>query len=236
MADSAAGLHFGASDKTWGDQTWGDSSAQAGNPAEHALATALRRGEDAAYEVLLRRFEDPIYNLVYRLSHNASDADDLTQEVFLKVFRCIGSFRGDSSLKTWIYRIAVNEARNHLRSFGRKRGNEVALEKESEDGIAWDEVLEDHQASPYDSACSAEFHEIVETCLREVKPVFREAVVLRDVEDMGYEEIAEILGVNIGTVKSRIVRGRQALKDLMAARLYAPQCVTAGEIAVRGAK
>ena len=107
-----------------------DGSGQA-NPdaaAEKALITSLCAGDETAYEALIERFERPVYNLVARLTDDRSDAADMAQEVFLKVFRGVGSFRGGCSLKTWVYRIAVNEARNHRRWFSRHRRKEVGIE------------------------------------------------------------------------------------------------------------
>lgn len=184
------------------------------------LLTGLRRGDEAAFEELVALYERPVYNLIYRLLPDASDAPDVVQETFLKVFRAVGSFRGQSSLKTWIYRIAVNEAHNQRRWFGRKRGQEVGLEEEiGPDGMSFQQVLEDPRESPFETVRSREMMSVVDDALAALKPDFRAAVVLRDIEDLRYEEIAEILNLNLGTVKSRILRGREALRDELEARL-----------------
>ncbi len=189
--------------------------------AQSRLIEGLRRGDDAAYEQLLALYERPVYNLVYRLLANPADAADVVQEVFLKVFRNIGSFRSQSSLKTWIYRIAVNEAHNHRRWFERKRGQEVGLEEEVSEGVHFHQVLEDNERSPFDSFANAEAQAMMEEALSSLKPAFRSAVVLRDIEELSYEEIAEILQTNLGTVKSRILRGREALREALELRLQA---------------
>lgn len=189
--------------------------------AQDRLIEGLRRGDDAAYEELLSLYEKPVYNLVFRLLANPADAPDVVQEVFLKVFRNVTTFRGQSSLKTWIYRIAVNEAHNHRRWFERKCGQEVGLEEEVSEGIHFHQVLEDHERSPFDSLANAETRAMIEDALASLKPAFRSAVVLRDVEELSYEEIAEILQANLGTVKSRILRGREALRVALEVRLQA---------------
>jgi RNA polymerase sigma-70 factor (ECF subfamily) len=179
-----------------------------------ALLEGLRAGEEWAYESLLERFQHPVYSLVQRLIDDPSEAGDVTQDVFLKVFRNIGSFRGQSSLKTWIYRIAVNEAHNRRRWFGRHRRCEVELEGE-ETGRSWLDHLSDPARNPYDLVLNQERHAAIEKALAELNPVFRTAVVLRDLEDLSYEEIADVLDISIGTVKSRILRGRESLRKAL---------------------
>jgi RNA polymerase sigma-70 factor (ECF subfamily) len=186
---------------------------------EDALIEGLRSGVEQAYETLISRFQQPIYNLVYRLLSDPTEACDVVQEVFLKVFRNIGAFRGQSSLKTWVYRIAVNEAHNHRRWFGRHRRQEVGLDREEENNRSYQEILPDPGSSPFDSVLSHERHELVEQALATMNPIFRSVVVLRDIQDLSYEEIANVLQVSLGTVKSRILRGREALREALADRL-----------------
>jgi RNA polymerase sigma-70 factor (ECF subfamily) len=191
----------------------------AGLQAEDAeLIDGLRHGVERAYEELLLRYQHPVYNLVYRLLNDPADANDVVQEVFLKIFRNIRSFRGQSSLKTWVYRIAVNEAHNHRRWFSRHRKQEVGLEREDEDR-GYQDTLSDPGPTPFDAAADKEAHGIIESALNALNPTFRAAVILRDVEDLSYEEIADVLQLNLGTVKSRIMRGREALKQALLARL-----------------
>lgn len=183
------------------------------------LVEGLRAGDEKAYEVLITDYQQPVYNLVSRLLNDPADACDVVQEVFLKVFRKIGAFRGDSSLKTWIYRIAVNEAYNYQRWFSRHRRQEVGLENEEEGNLSYFQKLSDPGRSPYDCVADGEQHALIEEALARLNPSFRTAVVLRDVEELSYEEIAEILQVALGTVKSRILRGREALRRDLAGRL-----------------
>ncbi len=186
---------------------------------DEQLAHALREGDNRAYEVLVGRFQQPVYNLVYRLMTHPGDASDVVQEVFLKVFRNIGSFRNQSSLKTWIYRIAVNEAHNHRRWFFRHRRNEVELEGSSNGMATVEDTLSDAGRSPFEYVLDRETHSLIEDALSRINPAFRAAVVLRDVEGLSYEEVAEILGISMGTVKSRILRGREALRLELTGRL-----------------
>lgn len=185
---------------------------------ERLLLEGLREGAEWAYETLIQSFQQPVYNLVCRLLWDPADACDVVQEVFLKVFRKVGSFRGESSLKTWIYRIAVNEAHNHCRWNGRHRKQEVDLES-GEDAGSFRDVLPSPDRSPYDYVLEREQHRFVEAALADLNPSFRSVLVLRDVEDLSYEEIAEILGLPLGTVKSRILRGREALRAQLEKRL-----------------
>ena len=191
-----------------------------------ALLQGLRTGDEIAYETLIHRFEQPIFNIVSRLVDDPSDAADVVQEVFLKVFRNVFAFRGEISIKTWIYRIAVNEARNQRRWFSRHRRQEVNLDT-GEPGDAYQpahqrnyqDFLPDPGRSPFELTLDAETQALIETALAEVNPKFRAALVLREIEGMSYEEIGDILEISLGTVKSRILRGRDALKKHLAGRL-----------------
>jgi RNA polymerase sigma-70 factor (ECF subfamily) len=186
---------------------------------ESALISELRAGVDAAYERLIQRFEVPVFNIVSRLMDDPADAADVVQEVFLKVFRNVASFRQDSSLKTWIYRIAVNEARNHRRWFSRHRRQEVGLEADPGETQGYQDWLPDPGRSPFEMALDHETRELIEEALAQVNPRFRAALVLREIEGLSYEEIVEILDISLGTVKSRILRGREALRKQLAGRL-----------------
>ncbi|HEU0122358.1 MAG TPA: sigma-70 family RNA polymerase sigma factor [Bryobacteraceae bacterium] len=198
------------------------------------LVERLKSCDEQAYETLLSRFQQPIYNLCYRLVNDPADAADVTQDVFLKVFRSIDHFRGQSTLKTWIYRIAVNEAYNHRRWFSRHRRQEVGLEVEDESSRPWLDSISDPARDPYELALNEERHQLIESSLREINSDFRAAVILRDLEDLSYEEIAEVLQISLGTVKSRILRGRESLRRVIAAQLD-PQTASSGMGLVSGA-
>jgi len=199
-----------------------ERTAEAGAEVEDLrLVESLRQASEHAYEELLTRFQQPVYTLALRLLNDQSEACDVVQEVFLKVFRNIGSFRGQSTLKTWIYRITVNEAHNARRWFFRHRRREVELDNNPEEARNWKEIIPDRSRSPFDEAVDREQHMMIEAALEKINPIFRDAVVLRDITDLSYEEIAEVLGVSLGTVKSRILRGREALREELAGSLKA---------------
>ena len=212
MADSSVGFQFECTTEAF--------SAPAAHEEDLALIAGLRSGEECAYETLIQRFEQPVYNLVSRLVDDPGDAADVAQEVFLKVFRKVGGFRSESSLKTWIYRIAVNEARNQRRWFMRHRGKEIGLESDS-DAQGPQDWLSDPGRSPYQTAVDQETHALIESALQKVSPNYRAAVVLREVEGLSYEEISDVLEVSLGTVKSRILRGRESLRKHLVDRLQA---------------
>ncbi len=189
------------------------TGSHAGLSEEDArILRGLRSGIEEAYEELIERYEQQLYGMTYRLLGNQMDAADVVQEVFLKIFRTVDSFRQQSSLRTWIYRIAVNEAHNHRRWFARHCRCEVSMEEERNDHATPLEYTADPGRSPYELALNNENRTIIERALGNINPVFRTAVVLRDIQNLSYEEIAEVLQVSLGTVKSRILRGREALR------------------------
>ena len=184
------------------------------------LIEGLRSGVESAYERLIAQYQQPVYNLVYRLLNDPADTCDVVQEVFVKIFRNIKAFRGHSSLKTWVYRIALNEAYNRRRWFGRHKKQEVDFGRDDASaGFSLQDTLPDSGSSPFELALSGEAQAFIEVALQALSPAFREAVVLRDVEELSYEEISDVLGINIGTVKSRILRGREALRKEVAKRM-----------------
>jgi RNA polymerase sigma-70 factor (ECF subfamily) len=179
---------------------------------EAELAMELRSGSAAAFDWLVTHYHGPVYGLVSGVLCDSSEAADVTQEVFLKAFRGIHEFRGGSSLKTWLYRIAVREALNHRRWAWRHLRQQIVID-DSTDGAYFE--IEDSGPSPFEMLASRELQQVVQHALNGVAEVFRAAVILRDLEGMSYEEVAEVLGVSVGTVKSRILRGRRALREIL---------------------
>lgn len=194
---------------------------------EAALVAELRAGSERAFAELIAQYHQPLYSLIARSLQDPADASDITQEVFIKVFRNIRTFHGDASLRTWLYRIALHEASNQRRWWKRHRKQEIAIDapccmqcEADAEGEAQPlaATLADGGISPFDQAVREELRERVEAALRQVPEAFRTVVVLREIEGFTYEEIAEILEVNLGTVKSRLTRGRAALRALLAPR------------------
>jgi RNA polymerase sigma-70 factor, ECF subfamily len=173
------------------------------------LAERHRCGDVRAFNEVYARFEEMVYNLAFRLSGNYEEAADLTQEIFLRIYRHLGSFGGRSSLKTWIFRIAVNHCRDRL---SRWRPLTQPLGDDPGEGEV---AYADPSRGPEELAVAADEGRRVAEGLAKLAPVFREAVVLRDIEGLSYEEIADVLGVRIGTVRSRIARGRDQLRVLL---------------------
>ena len=205
------------------DLTMGNvAGALALQPEEAALVAELRSGSEEAFAWLIAHYHQPIFSLLARTVRNQADAADLTQEVFVKVFRGIHGFHGESSLRTWIYRIALREASNQRRWWTRHQQHEIPIEQEMGEGdngrpVLLKDTLVDPSESPYDAALHEENRAYVEQALRRVPEPFRVALILRDIEGFSYEEVAAMQGVNLGTVKSRLVRGRAFLKVLLAA-------------------
>jgi RNA polymerase sigma-70 factor (ECF subfamily) len=182
---------------------------------EDQFLERLRRGETAAFEQFVAERTGDIYALLFRLTSDPEEARDLTQETFLRAFQGIQRFRGDADLKTWLYRIAINQARNRWRWWRRRRRDAtVSLDApigDSEQTIA--ATLKDVDAiDPEQEALAREREDQLRDALQNLKRSYREAVVLRDVEGFSYDEIAAALQINIGTVKSRLSRGRLELR------------------------
>lgn len=194
------------------------ASALANATEESSIVAELKSGSEEAYSWLIAHYHQQVYSLVYRIVSNPADAADTTQEVFLKVFRGMNHFHGESSLKTWIYRIAVHEACNSKRWWFRHKRRETSLEPvvdETSDGPSvhgLKDMLEDRGDTPFESLAHEEVRARVEEELRQIPQPYRTTVILRDIEDLSYEEIAEVTQASLGTVKSRLTRGREMLK------------------------
>jgi len=202
---------------TFGDE---DLDAVAARPADERLRAdadfveRLKSGDSLAYDTLVTRYSGQIYGLLFRLTQDAEEAADLTQDTFLQVLRSVRKFRGDSELKTWLFRIAINESRNRFRWWKRrKRESTVSLDAQPvRDGLPLNETLADSSEDPERALIRRQERERIERALNDLPLLFREAVVLCDVEGQSYQEIATLLGINIGTVKSRIARGREEMR------------------------
>jgi RNA polymerase sigma-70 factor, ECF subfamily len=199
----------------------GNIASLIGLQAEEAsIVSDLKAGSEEAFSWLIAKYHQPIFSVIARTIPDATDAADLTQDVFIKVYRGIGGFNGEASLRTWIYRIALHEASNARRWWCRHKRREVTIEPDAEEpvkgGSGLKEALVDAHDSPFDVAAQEEVRARVEEALRQVPEPFRTVVVLRDIEEFSYEEVAEILNINPGTVKSRLMRGRAHLKARLA--------------------
>ncbi|MCI0337462.1 MAG: sigma-70 family RNA polymerase sigma factor [Acidobacteria bacterium] len=189
-------------------------------PYEAVLITRLRAGQLSAFDELVEKYQSLVYALALRILGDAEDARDATQETFLKIYRHFPHFRGEASLKTWICRIAINQARSTERWWRRRhRGETTSLDAPlglngKEDNYPG-EYLASPIATPEAEALARERGRQIEVALTQLKKVFRITVILRDIEGLSYEEIAYVTGVSVGTVKSRIARGREMLRELV---------------------
>jgi RNA polymerase sigma-70 factor, ECF subfamily len=224
------------------DLTMGNlASALSLRSEEAALIAELQAGSEEAFAWLIAHYHQPIFSLLARMSHDRADAADLTQEVFVKVFRGVGRFHGESSLRTWIYRIALHEASNQRRWWMRHKQREIPIEQEMTEScsgvpVKLKEMLIDPGESPVEMAMHAENRARVEAALSLVPEPFRTTLILRDIEGFVYEEVAEIQGVNLGTVKSRLVRGRALLRTILTKSQSAEKAATPGgfEVPLKG--
>ena len=174
----------------------------------------LKFGEAEAFDTLVVRYSADIYAVLFRLTQDAEEAADLTQETFLSALKAIKNFRGEADLKTWLVRIAINESRNRFRWWKRRRREKtISLDApvgESESPLS--ETMASNFANPEEKILRREREKHLTKALRDLPVIFREAVVLCDIEGLSYEEIAVASEINIGTVKSRIARGREELR------------------------
>ena len=184
--------------------------------AETQFIERLKRGDAAAFETLVNERSGEIFGLLYRLTENVEEARDLTQETFLRAFQSIAHFRGESDLRTWIYRIAINQARNRWRWWRRRRREATVSIDAPEIGGGRLGLVATLKANtvrdPEQNTLLSEREQALKKALSSLKRVYRETVILRDIEGFAYEEIAATLEISVGTVKSRLARGRQELR------------------------
>ena len=190
--------------------------------AERRFVERLRCRDERAFNELVQLYQDRVFRLVFRMLGRRDEAEDMAQEVFVQVFKAISTFRGDAKLSTWIYRIAVNLCRNRSKYLARRK---ASAQEEYDPGLERPElnasqgVTMGESASPDQLVQGYQLEAIMHHCIRELEEDYRDLIILRDVEDLTYEEIMAITGLAEGTVKSRIHRARNALKAKLARRL-----------------
>ncbi len=180
---------------------------------ENELIHRCQKGDLAAFDDLVRLYEKKVYNLAYRMSGNHDDANDLSQEAFLRVFQSLKDFRGQSSFSTWLYRVVSNVCLDELRQRGRRPTISIDEPVSSDKGETMQRQLADTAPPPDELAERREVREVVQSCIEELSEEYRVVIVLRDLQDLSYQEIAEVLDCSLGTVKSRLNRARLALKE-----------------------
>ena len=185
-----------------------------------ALVQRYNAGDDAAFVEIMERYRAKIFTVTLGLLRNHADAEEITQDTFIRAHRGLARFRGDSSLATWLYRIAVNLARNrYWYFFRRRRQDSLSLDCElgAENTGTFSDLVADTAQDPAQEAATGEFTKLVNACMEQLEARHREILTLRNVLNRSYDEIAQTLGINVGTVKSRIARARENLRTLIAA-------------------
>ena len=189
-------------------------SASVCSAVEIEFIEKLKNGDVEAFDMFVTRYANDIFALLFRITEDAEEAGDLTQETFFSALKAIKKFRSEADLKTWLFRIAINESRNRFRWWKRRRREKtVSLDAPiGESHVTLGETFESNFANPEEKILQRERENVLSKALRDLPEIFREAIVLCDIEGLSYEEIAAVLEINIGTVKSRIARGREELR------------------------
>ncbi len=178
----------------------------------------LKAGDPESFNTLVDRFGGHVYGLLLRITRDPEEAQDLTQETFLRALKGIKKFRGESGIRTWLFRIAINQSRNRFRWWKRRKKSKTDSidAKKGDSEITIGEGLSDNTPDPLANVMMAERKQMLLKAIGELPDAYREAVVLCDIEGLSYEEIAEVLEIGMGTVKSRIARGRRELRTKLA--------------------
>ena len=189
---------------------------------DEELVARVQRGEKNAFDLLVRKYQHRIVKLVGRYVRNPDDALDVAQEAFIKAYRALPSFRGDSAFYTWLYRIGINTAKNYLVAQGRRAPTVTEMDNEEAEDIEVGEQLKDMN-TPEQQMMTRQIAETVNSTLLKLPEELRTAITLREIDGLSYEEIAQIMNCPIGTVRSRIFRAREAIADQLRPQLDTPK-------------
>ena len=179
---------------------------------DHSLVQRVQRGDKVAFEMLFTKYQRRVSRLVSRFVRSDAEVEDIVQESFIKAYRALGSFRGDSAFYTWLYRIAVNTAKNYLVAASKRPISLTQFEKNDDEDFEEDHFMSD-AATPESELITKQIAETVNKTMNELPADLREAIMLREIEGMSYEDIADSMGCPIGTVRSRIFRAREAISQ-----------------------
>jgi RNA polymerase sigma-70 factor (ECF subfamily) len=179
---------------------------------DHQLVERARRGDKRAFELLVEKYQRKLARLLSRLIRDPGEVEDVTQEAFIKAYRALPSFRGDSAFYTWLYRIGINTAKNYLVAMGRRAPTSTEVEAEEAEGQEGGELLRDIN-TPESLLLTKEIGNTVNAAIESLPEELRSAIQLRELEGMSYEEIAKLMDCPIGTVRSRIFRAREAIAE-----------------------
>ena len=189
---------------------------------DQQLVERAQRGDKKAFELLVIKYQRKLARLLSRFVRDASEVEDVTQEAFIKAYRALPSFRGDSAFYTWLYRIGINTAKNYLVSLGRRTPTVTGVDSEEAEGIEEGDQLRDLN-TPENQMMTRQLAETVNQALQELPEELRTAITLREIDGMSYEEIAQIMNCPIGTVRSRIFRAREAIAERLRPQLGTPK-------------
>lgn len=189
-------------------------------PAERALIARLKERDEQAFNEVVSAHGDKVFSLVYRMIGNRAEAEDLAQEVFVTVFKTVDTFRSESKFSTWLLRIAANHCKNRIKYLSRRRTDGGGLDDMPEERMAdaGRAPMQGHIAGPDVMLEAAEMESLMQQAIATLDEEHRLLIVLRDVEELSYEEIGEVSGLPEGTIKSRLHRARMAIKEYLARR------------------
>lgn len=189
---------------------------------DQQLVERAQRGDKKAFELLVVKYQRKLARLLSRFIRDATEVEDVTQEAFIKAYRALPSFRGDSAFYTWLYRIGINTAKNYLVSLGRRAPTVTGVDSEEAEGIEEGDQLRDLN-TPENQMMTRQLAATVNQALQELPEELRTAITLREIDGMSYEEIAQIMNCPIGTVRSRIFRAREAIAERLRPQLDTPK-------------
>jgi len=185
---------------------------------DRQLVERAQRGDKKAFELLVVKYQRKLARLLSRFIRDSSEVEDVTQETFIKAYRALPTFRGDSAFYTWLYRIGINTAKNYLVAVGRRAPTMTGVDNEEAEDIEQGEQLKDLN-TPENQMISRQVAETVNSTLQELPEELRTAITLREIDGLSYEEIAQIMNCPIGTVRSRIFRAREAIAERLRPQL-----------------
>ena len=179
---------------------------------DQQLVERAQRGDKKAFELLVGKYQRKLARLLSRFIRDAAEVEDVTQEAFIKAYRALPTFRGDSAFYTWLYRIGINTAKNYLVAMGRRAPTTTEIDSEEAEGFEGGDQLRDLN-TPENELATRQIADTVNQTLSELPEELRTAITLREIEGMSYEDIANIMNCPIGTVRSRIFRAREAIAE-----------------------
>ncbi len=192
-------------------------SKSTGQLSDKEIVERFNSGDNSVFSVLADRYLNKAYQIAYGILGNKQDAEEVSQDVFVRIYKALTKFRGDAEFSTWMYRIAVNLAKNKYR-WNKSRGSKKNISIQAslgndEDSFSLEDRISDESPLPDEKVELSEFEQNIMDEIEELPELYREALILRNVEEMSYEDIAKVLGCKLGTIKSRIARAREELKS-----------------------